>query len=449
MTPRRFLFATLPVPGHLLPALAVAAALRQRGHAAALYTGASARALVEGQGLRLLPFRRLREERLEALLGRAGAAAADPTGALAALAELQLATLPAQLADLGDALAAWPADVVVSDPTLLGPWCLLDELAGLPVAVLSPFATWPAGADALPPPGRAGADGPARQAARAAASGIAALADAGWCAAVNALRLRFGLAPLAPPLLAHLAGKPLCLVPSTPDFDGPRRDLPPSVRHVGPCAWPGATPWDATPALPRGVDPLVVVSEGALLPAAPALLRAAVQALAGLPFRVLVAAGRRTDRARLGLAAGAANVCIVPWMPLREALQQAVCVVTSGGSDTVLASLAAGVPLVVAPGSGDQPANAARVEHAGAGVVLDDAVSPGRLAAAVHRVTANPRFRDAAERVAQDFARHDGAAAAAELLVALAAASAAGGDRGRRYQEDAGEAPSLAGSPRR
>lgn len=58
-------------------------------------------------------------------------------------------------------------------------------------------------------------------------------------------------------------------------------------------------------------------------------------------------------------------------VPLADVLPRCAAVVTHGGSGTVVAALAAGVPCVVLPMGADQPWNADRVAALGTGLVLD------------------------------------------------------------------------------
>jgi UDP:flavonoid glycosyltransferase YjiC (YdhE family) len=75
-------------------------------------------------------------------------------------------------------------------------------------------------------------------------------------------------------------------------------------------------------------------------------------------------------------------------------------VITHGGHGTVLKALIAGVPLVLVPLGRDQPDNAARVIHAGAGIRLRKNTSTAALRTAIARVTDDPHYRTAARRMA-------------------------------------------------
>ncbi len=97
--------------------------------------------------------------------------------------------------------------------------------------------------------------------------------------------------------------------------------------------------------------------------------------------------------------------------PAREALP----------TGTVLASLAAGCPLMIVPTEFDKPDNARRVEASGAGLSLAPRrCTPRRLRAAVERLLSEPAFRLNAERLAKALARPGGGGRAAELLERLA-----------------------------
>jgi UDP:flavonoid glycosyltransferase YjiC (YdhE family) len=173
----------------------------------------------------------------------------------------------------------------------------------------------------------------------------------------------------------------------------------------------------AEPAPPDG-EPLVYVSFGSVtagghLPFYPALYRAAIEALAALPARILLTVGEPRDHAELG--ALPPNVTVERWVPQDEVLPRAAAVVTHGGLGSTLGALAHGVPLVVLPlFSLDQWFNAAAVARAGAGVALDgerhtrrgvDLPGAETLAAlrpAVEQVLSDSSARRQAERIAAE-----------------------------------------------
>ena len=146
-----------------------------------------------------------------------------------------------------------------------------------------------------------------------------------------------------------------------------------------------------------------------------AVLRTALDAVAGLPARVLMTVGRVIDPA--DLLPAALNVHIERWVPQRDVFAQARLVVCHGGSGTTFGALAAGLPLVVCPLFADQSANGRLVERAGAGVVLSSreragggvaSLGPGDvtpLRDAIETVLADPTRASVARRIATEIAR--------------------------------------------
>jgi UDP:flavonoid glycosyltransferase YjiC (YdhE family) len=90
------------------------------------------------------------------------------------------------------------------------------------------------------------------------------------------------------------------------------------------------------------------------------------------------------------------GVRFVGMTPIAELLAHASVVVTAGGSGTVLAAAAAGVPMVLIPQGADQHLVAERAAAAGLGIVVQQ---PEAVPDAVRTVLQQPEFRDAARRV--------------------------------------------------
>src|SRR5262249_12263872 len=154
-------------------------------------------------------------------------------------------------------------------------------------------------------------------------------------------RARYGLGPLPTSVAEYNGRMPLYIVPTTPEFDYERRDLPPTVHYVGPCLW-NAGDAETAPAwldeIPRDT-PLVHVTEGTVHNQDPILLRAAMQGLAGQPLQVVMTTGNRRDPAELDLGPRAANVRVERFVPHRFLLPRTDVVVTTGGAGTVMTVL--------------------------------------------------------------------------------------------------------------
>jgi UDP:flavonoid glycosyltransferase YjiC (YdhE family) len=83
---------------------------------------------------------------------------------------------------------------------------------------------------------------------------------------------------------------------------------------------------------------------------------------------VIMTAGRNQDPADFGPRPD--NVHLKHYIPLSVVLPHCHLVVTNGGSGTLTAAVAHGLPVVVVPVGADQPANAARRVALGLGTVI-------------------------------------------------------------------------------
>jgi UDP:flavonoid glycosyltransferase YjiC (YdhE family) len=229
---------------------------------------------------------------------------------------------------------------------------------------------------------------------------------------LDALREEFGLDP--DPDLERLNAVPYMTLipealedPSVPVPDGALRfrteDPPPRPL---PDWWQNSS-W-----------PLVYLTLGTVAPSMeffPGLYRDAIDALSLLPVRVLVTVGRDRDPRDIG--AVGPNVHVARWVPQADVMPHTDVMICHGGSGTVTAGLAAGVPMAVLPLFADQPHNARRVTELGAGIAVDHAAE---LTDAVRRLIAEPSYRAAAQRVAADICELPTVDAAARIVGGLA-----------------------------
>jgi MGT family glycosyltransferase len=298
--------------------------------------------------------------------------------------------------DIIEELDLEPADVVVVD--VLIPSALSGaEAAGVPAVLLMhgpcvlprPGAP-PIGTGFLPPRGRLG-----RLRDRAAGSLAMGLLRTGM-PALNQARAEFGLAPLHDVGdLAASAGR--ILVCTSPSYDFAADAVPGNVRYVGPQLDDvGGAACDDPWAGAEG-RPLVLVSLSSTVMRQEGLLQRAADALGRLPVHALVTTGPALDPA---VIKAPQNVSVRQWARHADVLPYCSAVVTHGGHGTVIKALAAGVPLVIVPLGRDQPDNAARVVHAGAGVRVRKNASTAALQATIARVLDDHRYRAAARRMA-------------------------------------------------
>ena len=105
------------------------------------------------------------------------------------------------------------------------------------------------------------------------------------------------------------------------------------------------------------------------------LLERLLAGLAGIRAEVLLAVGRHIDPADLGTQPD--HVRIERYVDQEAVLAEADLVVSHGGSGTMLAALAHGLPQVLTPLGADQGHNALRAETLGFGSVVDAATASG------------------------------------------------------------------------
>ena len=424
----RLLFTVWPYPTHLHPFIALARAARARGHDLAFYSGGDGLALLAREGFRCFPFREVDWSQVARTVEDLIAGRRRPSQMRRLWPRFLVETVPAQVRDLGAVLAQWPADALVCDIAMWAPILILHERMGIPVVPFSHVANC-----ILPGP-----DGPVQGIAlprhrngiqemyAALASRAVKPVTALTRRKANRLRREYGLAPLTGGVNEFTGTLPRYLVPSAPEFDNNRRDLPPSVRYVGACLW-DKHQGQAAPAWLEDIPedrPCVVVDEGALFTFEPRLLRLAARGLGGLPLSVVLLAGHGRDPAKLNLGPLAPNVMLRANAPLSDVLPRARAFVTNGNTESVLAALQAGLPVVVLPSIWDQAEMAWRVHETGAGLRLSPwRATAGGMRRAVERVLHEPAFRGNAAAIGAALARFGGPARAAELIEEVVASS--------------------------
>lgn len=208
------------------------------------------------------------------------------------------------------------------------------------------------------------------------------------------------------------------IVPTIPEFEYHRSDLPEHVRFVGAvCPEPAKdfVPPDWWDQLSSG-RPVVHVTQGTIDNAdLGRLIEPTIEALADEDVHLMVSTGGR-DTSRIS-AAIPANTIVAEYIPHDVLLPMVDVMVTNGGYGAVQRALMAGVPLVVAGDTEDKPEVAARVEWFGAGINLRTGTpSAGMVRRAVRDVLNNERYLGRARDLEAAFARRDGVAEIAALI---------------------------------
>lgn len=129
-------------------------------------------------------------------------------------------------------------------------------------------------------------------------------------------------------------------------------------------------------------------SEAAAMPFFTGVVQGAMDALAHVGVRGLVALGKQGNPQDFEVPPG---ISVSTWVDQAEVLGRASAVVCHGGSGTVLAALSCGVPMILVPLFADQPYNAERVAANAAGLVVSTGPRLAeRLAPALEQVLQGP-----------------------------------------------------------
>ena len=401
-----------PGTGHLNPMTALARALQRRGHEVVIYGIADCEARVRAAGVE---FCRIGEQdfppgTLRSLDQR--------LGELKGLATFRFTvervknTARMILRDGPDAVRQSGVDALLVDEADMGG--NVAEYLGLPFVSIAMFPPliqddrippfcfgWPPGQDRL---SRLRNELGFRLLSRIAAPVFKV---------VNDQRRAWGLRPLrrSTDALSRLAQ--ISQLPEALEFDVPGN--PAILHYTGPFVDPQQRPAIEFPWRRLDGRPLLYASLGTMQNGSEDIFRTIAQACAGLNAQLVISLGGGLDPSRLGMLAG--NPVVVPYAPQLEILKRASVVITHAGLNTVLESLAEGVPLIALPLGNDQPGVAARIAARKAGLVIPQRkLTPKKLRAAVQTVLADETYRNAARNLQQAIAQADALNRAADII---------------------------------
>ena len=182
-----------------------------------------------------------------------------------------------------------------------------------------------------------------------------------------------------------------------------------SSTSPAPRSLSASTTWDqSAPAYPDPIPfpwerldgrPLVYASLGTLQNNREPLFRCFAAACEGLDVQLVIShGGGLSDSQAKGLPG---DPLVVSYAPQYELLARAALTITHAGLNTVLDSVANGVPVVTVPITYEQPAIARRVEWTGAGRTLSlNGLTPQRMKTVVSDVLTDTRYRRKAGELA-------------------------------------------------
>jgi zeaxanthin glucosyltransferase len=170
-------------------------------------------------------------------------------------------------------------------------------------------------------------------------------------------------------------------------------------------------PWDRLTG-----EPLIYASMGTILNGRADVFRTIIAALAmHKHLQLVLSIGDQLDPRQLGPAPK--NAIVINRAPQLDVLKRASVCITHSGLNTVLESLAQGVPQVAIPVAYDQPGVAARIAHHRTGVVTSlDKLTADHLSTLLDEVLNNSAYRNNAQRLQGAIAKANGLSAAVDII---------------------------------
>jgi zeaxanthin glucosyltransferase len=210
---------------------------------------------------------------------------------------------------------------------------------------------------------------------------------------------------------------PFALITQVPGaFDYESSHWPPQFRLTGPFhdgngREPLDFPWERLTG-----EPLIYASMGTILNGRADVFRTIVAALAKhKDLQLVLSIGDQIDPQQIGRVPS--NAIIVKRAPQLDLLKEASVCITNAGLNTVLESLAQGVPQVAIPVTFDQPGVAARIAAKQTGVVTSlDKLTPNHLSDLLNEVLTNSSYRRNARDLQNAIAEANGLSVAADLV---------------------------------
>lgn len=386
-----------PLTGHYKPLAALAATLAARGHKATFVHQPGAETLARAHGADFAPLPSGTSEEHKGIFGT--------VREMARQTDMLCRHAPGLLRELG-------VDAIIADQLEPAGGLIADHL-GLPfvsVATAVPINREPG----VPPPYVNWGYDPSPR-------GIW-WNEGGWMVSDRLMRQvgdsiarnaeMLGLPPRR--ILDDCFSPTLQLAQAVEAIDFPREMLPASFHYLGPLRVSSDEQVDFGGQSDR---PLVFCSLGTLQGGRLGLFRNIAAACADLGLRLVITHCGRLSQRQIERLPG--NPMVFDYLPQEAALAQADLVVTHAGFNTVLETLACGLPMVALPIAFDQPAVAARILRAGVGeVVKPRHASVRNLRRALSMVLSDPAYRAKAFTVQSEIAAAGGVRRAADLVEA-------------------------------
>jgi zeaxanthin glucosyltransferase len=203
-------------------------------------------------------------------------------------------------------------------------------------------------------------------------------------------------------------------IPKEFDFENPL--LPAQFHYTGPFHDGKGRPKQDFPWDRLTGEPLIYASMGTLMNGRADVFRTIVAGVAkDKGTQLVLSIGDQLDPKQIGPVPG--NAIIVKQAPQLEVLKRASVCITHAGLNTVLESLAQGVPQVGIPITFDQPGVATRIAAKKTGVTMPfEKLTPDQLSTLLGEVLSNALYRENARKFQDVIAKTNGLSMAADLV---------------------------------
>lgn len=419
--PRRIVFTTFGSLGDLHPYIAVALALRARGHKPVIATSAYYREKIEKLGIEFRPLRPdypdldKNPDVIRKIMDLR-------RGSEYVIRDLTMPVLEDTYQDTLE--AARDADLLVSHVlTFTTP--LVAEKLGIPWAstFLQPFGLFSIHDPPVVPPApylrRLHFVGPWLH---KCLFRLARLRTWSWCEPVRRLRKEIGLPPTeAHPLFegSHSPQLVLCLFSKL--LAAPQPDWPKQTVITGFPFYDGDGDTGMSAELVRFLDagppPLVFTLGSSAVLDAGRFYEQSAEAAKLLGRRAVLLVGKKAENRPTSLPEGVATF---DYASFSELMPRAAAIVHQGGVGTTAQAMRSGRPMLVMPYAHDQPDNAARLTRLGiARTIPRRKYSAQRSATELRALLSDPAYEKRAREVGAKIRQEDGAGAACDALERL------------------------------
>lgn len=231
---------------------------------------------------------------------------------------------------------------------------------------------------------------------------------------INAFRNRENLRPLKS--LTETFSRTAVISQQTSEFDFPRQRLPKHFHYIGMFHRTGSASVPFPFERLNG-KPLIYATFGTVLTETQKIFRMLSQASSDLDAQLVISLGGKGNMDDYRDLPG--NPVVVNYAPQSAVLQRAALTFCHAGNNTVLESLAHGVPVLAVPICNDQPSVAARLVHSGAGEMMRrDKLNTASLRQVCGRILTEARYRERANYIRSSIERAGGERRAADIIEA-------------------------------